>query len=442
MSWKRYIEATARRVFGPRGLGVASGLVWVGKRFHAKNNPTVLVVTQTQFEKDIAEIDREGSINWLFLPKRAFGKTQKQLLPNGVRSQRFYYPSLSDLNYRAHWRQIEKYALGLLDVLRLRWKIDAVLSAHVDYWQDEGLRRACARRGIPFLVLCQENYNIPKTYRTRREEFRSVDFRFGGTAIATFSEGMRDLFVQNGICSADRVVVTGAPRLDGWQRTQNRPGPRIIVLSFLDSKKYYASSTSFFSVLDALIEVVSATNVRWELIVKCKNPNDQTAIRRHLGEESPVQARADVSMPELLSTASIVVGGSSLSTVESLLSGAEVVVPILTADTIEADTQLFDPSDRMVREHINFVRSIDELKERVGQLIEQAPPKVDRAGRLDLMRRYIAYTDGQTSGHRVAEFIKSYCRDGNEKLPLLARRNEGYSSTEGNPKREQMQETL
>lgn len=408
MSLIRYIEAAGFRSFGPEGLGFVAGLAWSERARRARTRPTILAITHELFQKDLAEIDRHGRLNWIFLNKRKFGQSQKRLLPPETRRQRFYFPSLSDPKYSAHWRDIEAFGTGLVAAIRMRGPVDAVLSAHVDYWQDEGIRRACTRLGIPFLVLCQENYNIPKTYRDRQDEFATIGFRFAGSAIATFSDHMRDLFVASGVCAADRISVTGAPRLDGWQRTTGRPGKRVVLLSFLDSSKYYASGDFFFSVLASLQLAVQNAGEGWELVVKSKNSAGSAAILGRLGNHQHVNICHDTPLPELLSSASVVVGSSSLSMVEGLLSPAELFVPMSDSPSSSSDTSMFDPANELVRRCMNFVGSPELLEAAVAARLKQGPPAVDRRARLALVQRYVRYTEGEPSAQRVIDFIERY----------------------------------
>lgn len=384
-----------------------AGLAWSQRARRARTRPTILAITHDLFEKDLAEIDRYGRLNWIFLNKRKFGHSQKRLLPPEVRRQRFYYPSLSDPKYSAHWRDIEAFGIGLMAAIRMQGPVDAVLSAHVDYWQDEAIRRTCTRLGIPFLVLCQENYNIPKTYRARQDEFATIGFRFGGNGIATFSDHMRDLFVTSGVCAADRILATGAPRLDGWQRTTGRAGKRVVLLSFLDSSKYYASGDFFYSVMASLQRAVQKAGDGWELVVKSKNSAGSAAILERLGSGQHVNAWHDIPLPELLSSASVVVGSSSLSMVEGLLSPAELFVP-MSDGSASSDTSMFDPADELTGRCVNFVDSPEQLEAAVTNRLEQGPPAIDRRARLALVQRYVRYTEGETSAERVIDFIERH----------------------------------
>lgn len=406
---KHRLAVLALRLGGAKALGFATACLHVKRRFRSRASPTVLVLTQPLFEKDIAEINREGRFNWFALSAAKFSRIQKLILPKEICRQRFFFESVKDAKYQSCWRRAEELGAGLLGALRLLQPIDAVLTAHIDYWQDEGLRRACARLGIPFLVLCHENYNIPKTYRVRRQEFTDLGFRFGGTAVATFSDHIRDMFVVGGVCSPDRVVVTGPPRYDGWKRVTNSPARRIVLLSFLNPQKYYASGDFFFAVLDALRRVVERSP-GWELVVKCKNHRDEAAITSYLGQPPAICVGYDMPLPELLSSATVIVGSNSFSMVEGLLSGATMIVPAAGGHSGDPETMMFDPDDSLVARCVAFAVSPEALEQQVEASVRAGPPTVDRGARLALLQRYVCYSERETSARRVVDFMQSFIK--------------------------------
>jgi len=418
VSLRHLLASAAYRLFGPRGLGVAVACLEVKRRFRSPANATVLAITNILFEKDVAEIEREGGVNWLILP-RLSRILEKRLLPAEIRVQSDYFASLSDKKYEDNWRDSELFGATLLKTLRLRGPVNAVLTANIDYWQDEGFRRACAKLGIPFLVLCHENYNIPKTYRRRKEQFSRLGFRFSGTAIATFSDHMRNLIVSGNICSPDRVVVTGPPRFDGWHRVKNSPGRRIVLLSFLNPAKYYITGGFFLSVVDALLRVVETMPGGWELVIKCKGSRDAKLVKAHVGNLPHVKVGYDFPLPPLLSSAAVIVGANSFSMIESLLSGAHLFVP-RDGNTVEdSETLMFDPSDPLVASCLNFTSSTEELEQRVKISIEQGAVAAGRAARLSLMQRYVKYTEDETSARRVINFIEKYAKGRPHALPKV-----------------------
>ena len=69
----------------------------------------------------------------------------------------------------------------------------------------------------------------------------------------------RDFFARNGVCSGDRIAVTGAPRLDGWQRLNNSP-----------TQEHAA----------ALIEIAKIATYRFDRLVADANPIHSARTRR------------------------------------------------------------------------------------------------------------------------------------------------------------------
>src|SRR5690606_7648387 len=123
----------------------------------------------------------------------------------------------------AHLRPIlERFGIGLLREAQKVMQVDAVAAANIDYWQDEALKLGCRRLGIPFLVLCRENYTIPWTVPWMHDHLEKSGFRFEGQGLAVFSQATKDAFAP-GFDNADDIWITGAPRYDRWMHLEPLP---------------------------------------------------------------------------------------------------------------------------------------------------------------------------------------------------------------------------
>jgi hypothetical protein len=201
--------------------------------------------------------------------------------------------------------------------------------------------------------------------------------------------------------------VTGAPRLDRWRRVTNAPTNRVVLLSFLNPGKYYASSKMFFSIAEAVRRAVAKSGLHWELVIKCKNVADHQPIRQQFAGFAHIRVGHDMPLPDLLSSASVIVGANSLSMVESLLSAAHLIVPTFATNADDPEAMLFDPSDELVTHCIGFASSIADLEQRI-LIASQSPPSVDRAARLSLLQRYICHDEAEPSTSRVIAFIRNF----------------------------------
>lgn len=97
----------------------------------------------------------------------------------------------------------------------VRWrKLDAVLTGNFAYFAERELAAALEELGVPFIVIMKESIKNEgyrdfwtRIYRERRGPFE-------GRRILVYGESERAVEIDSGIVPADRVTVTGMPRLD------------------------------------------------------------------------------------------------------------------------------------------------------------------------------------------------------------------------------------
>jgi hypothetical protein len=402
-----FVLATVYRTLGPYAMGFLVGLVSVRRAGDHVQGPNVLALIHPIFAKDQVEMARYGRVNWFTVSLSRLSRFQKSFLPPDTRRQRFYYATLEDPRYRAAWQEAEAFGRGILQSQRLRGGVSAVLTAHVDYWQAEGIRLACRESGIPFLILCHENYLIRKTYDLRRKEFESIKFKFGGSAIAVFSEKMRTFFTEAEVCAPEQLIVTGPPRFDGWRSLSIKPQKLIVLLSYLAPLKYYGAE-EFFEAVNVVRDMVRR-NPDWKLVIKCKAVADERVILSQIQPEDRVVISHELPIAELLAGASIVVGSNSLSLLEALISSAKLIMPVNPTTMDEADTLMLDISDPTVRECITIVNTMSDLESEIQtamQLSEPAPVDYDK--RFSLLQRFLFVTRDEPASERVLGLIEKH----------------------------------
>jgi len=106
----------------------------------------------------------------------------------------------------------------------------------------------------------------------------------------------------------------------------------------------------------------------------------------------------------------VIVGSNSFSMVESLLSGAAMIVPAAGDQSGDPETMMFDPDDSLVARCIAFAASPEALEQQVQAAVHAGPRTVDRAARLALLQRYVCYSERETSARRVVEFMQSFIK--------------------------------
>ena len=325
------------------------------------------------------------------------------------------------------WRESQKFGRRFLDQVRKRYRIAAVMSGNIDYWQDESLRHACASAGLPFLVLSKEHQTIPVVYSRSVEYYKRFGFQYTGTAVAVFGTRTKEMLIESGACSADQVWVTGPPRLDQWRDIEQSKVPKdtITLLSYADET--YLAPENFVEVLTLFADAATrheAAGVRF--VVKCKNTIDRERIAERLRKYGEHRLELTVKTPlfELLPRSRLVIGYNSLAMLEALFSNAVLAVPQWSDARRDISDQNIGPDCPESRAVYRFVESPDELCQLIDQVTSRFDFMPDRGQRFSLLNRYFHVSGDETSSSIVEQFALNYVsnRDHGEsdKLTLLS----------------------
>src|SRR4051812_35869238 len=159
--WQRAVQSL-RGVESPGAAGIrfAREIDWAGA---TTDRETVLCLERSQFIKDIEELRRFTALNWVTLNAVRLKNRQEAWVPAELRQQGYISAWLQEERWREVRAVLQEFGVALLREALRTHRVDAVASANIDYWQDETIKLACTELGIPFIVLCRENYTIPWT---------------------------------------------------------------------------------------------------------------------------------------------------------------------------------------------------------------------------------------------------------------------------------------
>lgn len=387
--------------------------------------PAVLCVSRLLFDKDIEQLRlRTQRLNWPTLRTNLLGLVQRAWTPEELREQTRYFES-SRADRDAAWKESEKFGLTLLALAKKRYGVAAVMSANIDYWQDEGLRRACRHLGIPFLVLSKEHQTIPVTFPRTVEHYRSLNFRYTGTAAAVFGASTKDLLLESGACAADQIWVTGPPRLDQWRDLDQTTVTKdtLTLLSYADPS--YMAPRSFSDVLALFADAAARHRESgMRFVVKCKNPHDRDHIMALLEKHRGHQLELAVEMPlfDLLPRSRLVIGYNSLAMLEALFSNAVLAVPQWGDARRDPAEQNIDPTDPECLVVYDLVESPEDLCRVIDEAVRPFDFVPDRAKRFRLLNKYFHTSRDETSSLLVEHFALNFISDddlGEAARPIL-----------------------
>jgi hypothetical protein len=371
---------------------------------------TVLCLDRALFRKDVAEMRKRTKFNFASVSAARVKRYQEPWIPEAFRKQTYF---THYLEHELIWAKANllRFASSFLNAVALTHKIDAVMAGNTDYWQDDALKLACRRAGIPFVALCRENYVWDRDAMIVRDRFKASHFRYEGTAVAVASDVTRRSMVDSGAFDPVAVFVTGAPRFDPWvDEIVLRPAEErdaITLLSFADP--IYLAPDCFRQTLAAFVACARDNqDAPLRFVIKVKKPNEVDPIYDLCPEirESRIEITATEPLTDLFCRSRVIIGYNSLAVLEGLLSGTQVVVP-WWADSIRPSDQCLMHASRPEDSHVAwFAGSPAALSDIIVRAVRSA--LLAERSRAELFQRFSKQShldENRTSSTAVAEVI-------------------------------------
>ncbi len=214
--------------------------------------------------------------------------------------------------------------------------LQGFMSSNVDYHQDEPLRRAAERLGLPFFIILKETPISPEHEAWQRRLIGEHPVRDRGHHV--FVGGpLGALYVHLGSVTRERLFDTGFPRFDRY-RDLDASVDLDRVTFFPPNRLHGHQDTVASGLLDAAIELqrrVGAT-----LVVKCKDNRSMHEVREALdGRRDLDSVIVTTENPaEHLLRSALIVGSSSTALAEGMLTRARVFNLIAQNDLLGIPT--------------------------------------------------------------------------------------------------------
>lgn len=367
------------RILGPKFAALLSyfGINWGPSR----PGPTVLCLSRESFIKDIAELRLRGQFNYPMV-MGGFTRFQMAWFPDEMQIQTFYQ-AYNGAGKENAIRQSTAYAHQLIKLACRKQKIDAVLSANFDYWQDVGFKQACCDLSIPFVVLSREHPIVPKACNVVVDWYLRAGYKFDGVAIAVAGKSTREVLARVGsVCRPEQVVITGLPRFDAWLDVdKNLPLERrnwITLLTFTDG--YYADQT-FREVLKSFCLAArkhAGSGIRF--LIKTKDVSDTIAVQRLLTEEDAIHivCKHDIDLFKVLPESRLVINYNSLSLVEAAMARAPILIPAWGECKDRGDEVMYSIENPKIANLVDFAGSQEAMLESISASVEGTKELLDK----------------------------------------------------------------
>lgn len=203
-----------------------------------------------------------------------------------------------------------------------RGLLQGVLTANVDYHQDEPLRRAAAQLGLPVFVLLKETPISHAHAVWQAEAIGDTPIEDRGDHVFVGGR-LGKLYVENGSVAPERLYVTGFPRFDHYRDDRALLADRVVL--FPPNRLHQHDDETFGRLLDATLDLRRRTASR--LILKCKDNraarDAESALERRVHDTESVLVTTENPAKHLVRSA-LVIGASTTALVEALLTSAQV----------------------------------------------------------------------------------------------------------------------
>lgn len=373
------------------------------------------LVLEHHFAQDIDALRRAGGegLELDVMPYDLLRSEALRVLPEEVASglEAFTKPELERARHR--------YAAILREILEDRFAVspfDAVVMPSDTFFYVRPAPAAAHALGVPFLVAQKETTISEHTMREHAEEMR----RFApplADLMTVCSERHKRFWIRAG-GAEERIVVTGQPRFDFYQRPSEWPvdvpygegGPSVLFLSYAvdayhpgEGRGGAAWSTLHRHTEQGLHELARRG---WRVLIK---PHPQQGVeslrewRRRAGELWDrrmflVDPQADVR--PLIVAADVTVGFQSTALLEAMLAGR----PVLYTGWDETATAL---GDELIPFHewgaeITVVRQSGELADAAAAARGQTCGPSVLSSRREIAERYLGPLDGLAADRTVA----------------------------------------
>jgi len=338
-----------------------------------KSTTTVLCLYRESFIKDIHELRIRGRFNY---PIIMGGFTRFQMLWTLPEEQvQTFYQSVSSKSAKNNELR-NQYVSYLMKLINKKIKINAILSANFDYWQDTPFKLYSKSNDIPFFVLSREHPIVPKVCSYVIDRYKNSGFKFDGTAIAVAGKSTQDVIEKSSVVDSSEIVkITGLPRYDAWKdldvMIEAKDRQFITLLSFTEG--YYADNT-FIDVLKLFVNLANLHSLsKTQFLVKTKDARDTENIKsivkfNNLNVNNLIITH-EYDLFVVLPLSKLVINYNSLSLVEAAMARAPIAIPAWGECKSKGDIVMYPEDNADISKVVKFAKKPEDLSDYIEKAI-------------------------------------------------------------------------
>ncbi len=189
---------------------------------HAENNKiTILILSSKSFRKDIDYIVATNEFRVLRIPDHWQSRLIYQFYPGEFQKYLVggWNPDNSDFKYKKEQKELREFLHKFLIKLYKRIRIDCVISPHHRYVVDVDWGFVSTKMGIPHIMIPRDSQFASSPYFLNNRVkplFGDGLPKFKGKHIIIQSELDKEVYIDSGYVSPERISSLGCPRMDSF----------------------------------------------------------------------------------------------------------------------------------------------------------------------------------------------------------------------------------
>ena len=397
---------------------------------HAKNNKyTILILTSKAFRQDIECIVATNEFRVLRLPDHWQSRLIYNFYPE--KFQKYWRedmnPDHSDYKYKKEQKELREFLHKFLIKLYKRIRIDCVISPHHRYVVDADWGFVSTKMGIPHIMIPRDSQFASSPYFLNNRVkplFGDGLPKFKGKHIIIQSELDKEVYIDSGYVSPERISSLGCPRMDSFVKRikKNEYDPvnkrkKILLLPFSWSMTLeksdlfsYICNVHLFFVQFAIqhpeIDVVMKHKPkgfhRWKEEVLCEAIK---GFNIDINRIPNLIVRDGIDIHSLFIESEVVCGLNTSAILEAAVIGLPIIIPYFKdLQNVKYDERLFY---RDAYDLFDIAKDAKELESLIFMRLHN--PTIDKKimeGRKALFERFISSLEGDATKKYVA-LIKS-----------------------------------
>ena len=381
----------------------------------------ILVLEKQVFNDDaLASFGPYGDFAVYGFPRAVLKSICAGFLPRWVRDDNNYVSQ--DPVVQRRKLQYQRFLRGMWRVIRLFRRYDAVVTGNWGYHAEREFAAVLENLGTPFIALHKECLKSLGLADLFKGIYRNGRGPFTGRRILVYNELEKEDEIAAGVVTADKITVTGMPRLDRVHRW------RQAVASGAEPTRATSQVLFFFFSPTAQLPVMYGRdeNLNWgkfcehtcHAVVRLarENPDlpvvikpkmsDERVLHSLLGREEPLPANlqvvADADPFDLIRDSAVVCGFNTTALLEAIAAGKPCIVPRFA----EAKDPCFSRYIVDMEDAVEYAPTPAALGARLCALARTARPIPAALGPAQnrVLQKWVGNIDGR-AGQRVHDAV-------------------------------------